>query len=419
MRIQTSTLTCISLKIGRFILPSIFLALIGCGGGAAVNQSYETTSAANQIGPVASNQKTSKVGTSSALRSLEIAVLPFDPNIPKDPKDLEKFGVWPELRRVESNRFALNLKSSLQNTNAVGRVRVVPSNEATSDLYVAGKILKSNGEDVAIRVTCKDISGRKWCDKKFEHRVHESFYRNLRNEDKDAYEPVFSAAAKYIVEKLKKRDPAYLTALPTLKEIRFGNSISTETFSQYLDYQKKHVRLATLPANNDPMLERIRKIRIQDQLFVDRLQAHYEDFNYQIDDSYRVWQEQSLIDVRTARELQRKAQGQKFIGALLLLGAAYGAANSDSTAEDIATTAALVGGAMTLSQGFQNSNEAKFHRDSINEIGRTADSAVAPNVIRFEEQTKELKGTADEQYRQWIEVMREIYLLEETPQVQL
>ena len=104
---------------------------------------------------------------------------------------------------------------------------------------------------------------------------------------------------------------------------------------------------------------------------------------------------------------------------MLLLGAAYGAANSDSTAEDIATTAALVGGAMTLSQGFQNSNEAKFHRDSINEIGRTADSAVAPNVIRFEEQTKELKGTADEQYRQWIEVMREIYLLEETPQVQL
>jgi len=400
-------------------MPGIFIVLTGCGGGAAVNQDYESTSAANQVGPAASTEKTRSNEKASELLPLEIAVLHFDPNIPEDPADLEKFEIWPELRRVESNRFALNLKASLQDTNAVGRVRVVPSNEATSDLYVAGKILKSNGEDVEIHVTCKDISGRNWCNRKFRHRVHESFYRDLRNKGKDAYEPVFVAVADYIIETLRKRDAAYLQELPTLKEIRFGNSISTETFAKYLDFKAKHVELASLPASNDPMLERIRNIRIQDQLFVDRLQAQFEGFNYQVDDSYRVWQEQSLQDVRTARELQRKAQGQKFLGALLLLGAAVGAANADSSAEEVATAAALVGGAMTLSQGFQNSNEAKFHRDSINEIGRTADSAVAPHVIRFEEETKELKGTADEQYRQWIELLREIYLLEETPQVQL
>jgi len=406
-------------RTSRLLMPGIFIVLTGCGGGAAVNQDYESTSAANQVGPAASTEKTRSNEKASELLPLEIAVLHFDPNIPEDPADLEKFEIWPELRRVESNRFALNLKASLQDTNAVGRVRVVPSNEATSDLYVAGKILKSNGEDVEIHVTCKDISGRNWCNRKFRHRVHESFYRDLRNKGKDAYEPVFVAVADYIIETLRKRDAAYLQELPTLKEIRFGNSISTETFAKYLDFKAKHVELASLPASNDPMLERIRNIRIQDQLFVDRLQAQFEGFNYQVDDSYRVWQEQSLQDVRTARELQRKAQGQKFLGALLLLGAAVGAANADSSAEEVATAAALVGGAMTLSQGFQNSNEAKFHRDSINEIGRTADSAVAPHVIRFEEETKELKGTADEQYRQWIELLREIYLLEETPQVQL
>ncbi|MYB34090.1 MAG: hypothetical protein F4X92_02975 [Gammaproteobacteria bacterium] len=406
-------------RTSRLLMTGIFLILIGCGGGAAVNQDYESTSAANQVGPAASTSKAGTTEKTSELRPLEIAVLLFDPNIPENPADLEKFEIWPELRRVESNRFALNLKASLQDTNAVGRVRVVPGNDATSDLYVAGKILKSNGEDVEIHVTCKDISGRKWCDKKFKHRVHESFYRDLRNKGKDAYEPVFVAAADYIIEKLRKSDAAYLRGLPTLKEIRFGNSISTETFAKYLDYKARHVELASLPASNDPMLKRIRNIRIQDQLFVDRLQAQFEDFNYQVDDSYRVWQEQSLHDVRTARELRRKAQGKKFLGALLLLGAAVGAANADSSAEEVATAAALVGGAMTLSQGFQNSNEAKFHRDSINEIGQTADSAVAPHVIRFEEETKELKGTADEQYRQWIELLREIYLLEETPQVQL
>jgi len=397
----------------------VFLALAGCGGGAAVNQGYGEVSAASQIGPTASTKRAKSTEKASELLPLEIAVLPFDPNIPENPEDLDKFEIWPELRRVESSRFALNLKSSLQDTNAVGRVRVVPGNEATSDLYIAGKILKSNGEDVEIQIMCKDISGRSWCNRKFEHRVHESFYRDLRNKGRDAYEPVFDAAADYIISKLGKRDADYLRGLPVLTEIRFGNSISAETFSRHLDYKPKHIDLASLPADNDPMLGRIRMIRLQDQLFLDRLQKRFEDFNYQIDESYRVWQEQSLQDVRIARELRRKAQTQKFFGALLLLGAAYGAANSDSSAEDVAATAALVGGAMALSQGFQNSAEAKFHRDAINEIGRTADSAVAPQVIRFEEETKELKGTADEQYRQWIELLREIYLLEETPQVQL
>lgn len=403
-------------SIARLLMPALLVVLTGCGGGLAVNQDHEETSAANQVGPAASTKRVANTEAGSELPPLEIAVLPFDPNIPENPEGAE---IWPELRRVESNRFALNMKSALQDTEAVGRVRVVPSSEATADLYIAGKILKSNGEDVEIHVTCKDISGRKWCDKKFEHRVHESFYRNLRNKGKEAYEPVFTAAADYIIETLSKRDAEYLRGLPVLKEIRFGNSISSETFAKYVKYEATHVDLVTLPADNDPMLERIRMIRLQDQLFVDRLQAQFEDFNYQIDDSYRAWQEQSLQDVKTVRELQRKASTKKFFGALLLGLAAYGAATSDSNAGDVATTAALVGGAWTLSSGFQNSKEAEFHRDSINEIGSTTDSAVAPHVIRFEEQTKELKGTADEQYQQWIALLREIYLLEETPQVQL
>ena len=403
----------------RLLVPALLVGLVGCGGQLSVQPSYEGTSAANDIGPVASNQREGDGEEGTDSLPLEVAVLPFDPNIPEDPEDLAKFDIWPELRRVESNRFALILKSSLQATNAVGRVRVVPGNEATADLYVSGTILKSNGEDVEIRVACKDISGRKWCDRKFAHRVHEEFYRDIRNRGKDAYQPVFDAAAKYIVSTLRKRDAAHLRDLPMLKEIRFGNSISTETFGQYLGYKANHVELAALPAENDPMLERIRMIRIQDQLFVDRLQSHYEDFDYRVDDSYRAWQEQSLQDVKALRQLRRKAGMQKFFGSILLGLAAYGAATSDSQADTVATTAALAGGILTLESGFQNSNKAKVHRDAINELGRTVDSTVAPHVIRFEDESRELNGTADEQYRQWITLLREIYLLEETPQVQL
>ena len=208
--------------------------------GAAVLSGCATTSggttSAPDVSPVLSSDygNTGTVSVNGNLPKIDVAVPVFDPNLPKDPDTWEKQGIFAELRRAESNRFALKMKSVLEDTHAFGAVRVVPNSTATGDLYVVGKIIQSNGEDVKINITVADISGKQWFTKDFTHRAKEGFHKNIRNKGKDAYDPVFEKAAAYIVKKLNKRKSEELKRLQLISEIRFGSSLSEETFSRYL-----------------------------------------------------------------------------------------------------------------------------------------------------------------------------------------
>ena len=88
---------------------------------------------------------------------LDIIIPLFDPGLPEDPTKYDDEGVWPELRRAESVRFAYKLKTALENTGAFGSVRATPDRTATGDLYVLGEIEESDGEDVEINLTVVDI----------------------------------------------------------------------------------------------------------------------------------------------------------------------------------------------------------------------------------------------------------------------
>ena len=144
--------------------------------------------------------------TTTDMSSLQLSVLipVFDPNIPKDSDDYEKTGVWPELRRAEANRFSVQLRDALTETGAFDSVRVSPDDKATGHLYVRGKILESNGEDVKISVNVVDISGARLSNRTFSYRVKEYDLQNPRQMGSDLYEPLFKDAANRIVLDLKK-----------------------------------------------------------------------------------------------------------------------------------------------------------------------------------------------------------------------
>lgn len=186
------------------------------------------------------------------------------------------------------------------------------------------------------------------------------------------------------------------------------------------------VKLVNMPADDDPMLRRTRAIRVRDQLFVDGLQAQYQSFSQGMNDSYAMWQEQSLTEVIAAREASQKSAGQAFVGALLIgaavLSAVAGArsnSSSGSTAGLAGATVAGIGGAMMLSKSFQTSDEAKVHRDALNELGQSVDMELAPQVVKFEEKTVKLTGDAKEQFGQWREFLKQVYAVERTPETVL
>lgn len=405
-------------------LTTIFIIFTFLFSGCASTGKKTTTA----VGPPPSSsyEEPEKLEVTMDLPKIDVIIPVFDPGLPEDPDDYEDENIWPELRRAEANRFAYKLKEKLEETGQFGAVRVTPDATATGDVYVLGRIVQSNGEEVEIDIEVVDIRGKKWFDDSYEHEVSEAFHQNQRNEGLDPYDPLFTETAEEIAEELRKRDRKELEDLQYLTDLRFGTNFLDENFVQYLEVDNDEFTLVSKPSDDDPMLQRVRAIRVRDQLFVDSLQDNYAAFSEQMNESYLVWQEQSLLEVKAAREANRKAWQQR-IGGGILIGlavlSAIAGANSDSVGGSAAgTTGAILGGvagASILSESFKTSAEAKVHRDSLNELGQSVDMALAPQVIAFEKESVELTGDAREQFSQWRAFLQKIYSEEKTPDVQL
>jgi hypothetical protein len=386
---------------------------------------------------------------------LDVVIPVFDPGILEKPTDNdptdndpaniqpannEKEGIWPELRRAEATKFALMMKRALESTGAFGAIRVTPDKNSTGDLYVLGKIEESNGEDVEIDIKVVDISGKTWVNSSFDHRVLDRFHDNLRNEGKDPYDPVFNEAAKYIVEKLKGREAKEILTLKSITDIRFAANFSEREFSKYLGkgegifgsddffgFGGSYTTLISMPSDDDPNFIKTKAIRVRDQLFIDNLQTHYQKFESKMNESYAVWQEQSLQEAKAVREAEIKAAGEAVVGILVIglaIAAAVAGANNnnsgyyDPTPGLVAAAGGAVGGAL-LADSFKTSKEAEVYRDALSELGQSVDLELAPQVIEFEKETIKLTGDATEQFAQWRNFLKQIYQAQATPEVRL
>lgn len=350
---------------------------------------------------------------------LDVIVPVFDPGLPEDPDDYEKEGVWPELRRAEANRFAVALKRALQDTGVFGDVRVSPDTEATGDLYVMGRIEKSDGQDVRIAIEAVDIGGRRWMRERYRHRVQEQFWRDPRNAGMDPYQPVFDEAAEDVAALVKRRSSGELTELRRIAEIRFAKSFSEDAFAEYVEERRGRVTLTALPADDDPMLERTRAIRVREGLFMDRMQTHYDAFAQRTDASYAAWQEHSLTEVRARNEARGRALVQGVVGAALAIGGTYAAIKGGGDYDpgtEVAGIAAAIAGGVLISKSFESSAEGQVHTDALSELGESLDVEVATQIVELEGTTTELTGDAREQFRQWRAFLRRIHEEERTPE---
>jgi hypothetical protein len=405
----------------RFLFWMALSAAIVLSGCQTTGRS--STSVGPRVGPTASTplgEEKKNYDINSNI-FLDVAVPVFDPGIPEDLDKLEKDAVWPQLRRAEANRFSLKTKEALQKTGVFGSVSVAPSPQVTAEVYVLGKIEESNSEDIEISIEVVDISGRRWDTETFKHRVSTGFYRDKRNDEKDSYGPIFDDIADHVVSLLKRRKEAQKEELKHIADIRFAQSFSPEAFSEHLVTNRSgYVSLRSLPAADDPAYARIRPLRVQDQLFIDRIQSQYEGFSAKTDESYLTWQQETLPSIVDARKARRASVAKGVLAAVLIGAAVAGAAdNNGSGLQDVATVGAAIGGGLLVKSALDSRREARVHLATIDELGESLDIEMDPQVVELEDKTIELTGTAQEQYIQWKSHLKQIYELEETPDIQL
>ncbi|MBD62934.1 MAG: hypothetical protein CMD68_02510 [Gammaproteobacteria bacterium] len=377
---------------------------VGCATTSNVGPQYQSSSSSSS-NSIPENKE-----------PFDVAIVLFDPGI-SDQDSYGEDGIWPELRRAESMYMAVQLRDTLSKTQRYGAVRVTPDKFSSADVYITAKINKSNGEDVALNVKVSDSTGKQWISKKYSYRVKPIAFNNPRNKDsngklkidpyKEIYLQISSDMIKYMRRNIKSKQA---DTINTVTEIRYAQNYSPYAFSDILSKRKNSYKLNGKPDTNDPMMKRVESIKYRDQMFIDNMQTHYDGFASNMNSSYKVWQEQSFAESKAAREAASAAFWQGVAGAVIVAATVAAAADCDSSA--CARNTGVVGGAVAgsfFNESFQNSQDARVHRDALNEIASSLDGTLSPSVIEMEDRTVTLTGTIKEQSDQWRSVLQEIY----------
>ncbi|MGL6161666.1 hypothetical protein [Microbulbifer sp.] len=344
-------------------------------------------------------------------RLLDVGIVQFNPGLDSAGTDEDEL-VFPELRRAESRYIAVTLAESLQSSQGWGAVRVIPSERTNIDVTVVGAILQSDGETLTVDVTVTDSSGRVWFNKEYTEQASQYAYDRKHPTEGDAFQGVYNRVANDMLIYRQRLSDQYVAELRTISEMKFARSFSPHAFDRYLIRDEDGIyQLTALPAENDPMLERVRRIRERDYLFVDTLQGYYGTFVKSMETPYQEWRAMSYEEVQQMRELKRKARNHTIMGAAAIIGG-IAAAGGGTGAARAAGQVGIAGGGYLIKSGFDRRAEAKMHIEALQELGDSMQSEVEPQIVELEDRTVTLTGTVENQYRQWRELLREIYQAE-------
>ena len=314
-----------------------------------------------------------ELDASSMSTKLDINIVELDPGLSGDDASDRENGLWPELRRAESRRFAVKMMRSLNETNAFANVTVTTSAEFLADVVIEGTVKESNGEDVHLLINAKDATGKPIIKNKlYKHRTNEYFYQNIRNKGKDPFDPLYRSIAGDIIKELKKRN---LEQIQLVSDLRFAQKLNDMEFYDALDIENNRYSLGFVPALNDPMFIRAQNVQLKDAQFRNEMQKHYVSFTDTMDESYKIWQEAALTASKQKREAQRAAAGKAILGALIVAAAASSASSSDSYDYNYGPTVAATVGAPSLVSAVGDARQARVHESTINEVSKSFDGS--------------------------------------------
>jgi hypothetical protein len=168
-------------------------------------------------------------------------------------------------------------------------------------------------------------------------------------------------------------------------------------------------RYQRLPAEGDPMMERMERVRERDYSLVDTLNEYYGNFGDSMQDPYTNWRKYTHEALETETDLRRQAMTRKILGAVAVVGGVVAGSETNSSAGSAASTAAVLGGLYAIKSGFDMNSEIKMQGDSLKQLGDSFQAEVQPMVVDVEGRTLQLKGSAEEQYAEWRRLLKELY----------
>ncbi len=364
---------------------------------------------------------------------LDVRIEIFDPGKLPSSKNASR-GLSEEIREAESHYMAIQLRNAMQQSGYWGAVRVVPAETSGDEVRVTGRILKSNGEELELKIGAIDATGQQWFkEKTFKGAVGADMYKESSKNQIEVFQNVYNKIANALAVHRRTMASEQVHEIRQVAEMRFAEELAPGTFMGYLRKErtaltKKRFRIERLPSKDDEMLERVRQVRERDYMLVDTLDIQYEGLYRDMEEVYTGWRKSRLDEMNMIREVDRKKNAEAWKGAGIILagailGAAYGQA-AGNTGYYNPMIPALVGaaagvGVAKMLEADQIAEEAEINKVALEELGISFAAEVEPIVLEVEGETIKLTGSAKAKYQQWREVLAKLYKVETEPEIGL
>ena len=364
---------------------------------------------------------TTAAGTYPESELLDVGIVILEAGVPQgeiDKQVLEELmrdGTYPHIRRAESIIQPVHLRNSLARSGHWGAIWVTPRASTAFDLIIEGEILRSDGYVYALHVTATDSTGRVWLDEDYDMETASRAYNRQYYPTQDPYQDVFNSIANDLAAVRAELSSEEIEDIRTVGELRYAGELSPEAFGDYVEESNGGIHeVVRLPAADDPMLNRINSVRQREQLFFETLDQYYENFALDAAESYDSWRQLTREDSIRLAEAQRAAKLRTGLGALAIaLSIAYGGqSDSDALTDVILQNAGIMIGNDLLRSAAVRRQEKRLYTQSLQEVAEDFDDAAKSLVVEVQGTQHRLTGTADAQYEEWRNLLRELFISE-------
>jgi hypothetical protein len=147
-------------------------------------------------------------------------------------------------------------------------------------------------------------------------------------------------------------------------------------------------------------------------MLVDTINSYYEVYYNDLWQPYGDWRKLYSEELTALKEVEKQALTRQLFGLAAIVGGVLLSTSNNSVSNSGLPGLMLAGGAAAIYSGFQKREETKIHKDVIEELNMSFTSEAEPLVVEVVGETVRLTGSAEEQYRKWRAMLRNIYASE-------
>lgn len=324
-------------------------------------------------------------GQTVAADQLDVGLPIFDPGIPADASTHSKLGIFPEIRKAEAKYMPVMLRQALIDSGDWGVVRVLPKPLESAELLVTGTILHSDGQRLELQINARDATGVQWLDKVYTGTTTSADYPV--KVPGDPYLDVYVQIAGDLLAMRRQKSAKQLADIRHVALLRYARGLAPEVFTSYLALAPTgQYELLRLPAEDDPMLVRVNRIREQEYLFIDTVDEQYARLSEAMAPTYNLWRQFGAEQALYREEFQGRVSSRGSQGSR--------------------------GSFTALEQTYNVYKMSKIHEQDLDELALGFNNEVAPTVMDVSGTVVKLSGTLDTQYAEWRTILQRIFALE-------